>query len=83
MARRRSFVPECPTAASLEGRVVLSSIGDWFVSQYNHIKEDLHITKKHDPNAAAGIAQLWKDSAKLSKPHPAGSTAHHHHARAK
>ena len=82
MAKRRSFVPECPTTASLEGRVVLSSIGDWFTSQYNHVKEDLGITHKHNHDAAAGIGQLWKDSAKLSKPIPAG-TAHHHHAKAK
>jgi hypothetical protein len=79
MAKRRSYVPECPASASLEGRVVLSSIGDWFTSQYNHIKEDLGITHKHSANAAAGIEQLWKDSAKLSKPTPAAS---HHQAAA-
>jgi hypothetical protein len=68
MAKRRSFVPECPSTASLEGRVVLSSIGDWFTSQYNHIKEDLGITHKPSTNAAAGIEQLWKESPTLSKP---------------
>ena len=81
MARRRSFVPECPTSASLEGRVVLSSIGSWFTSQYDHIKQDLGITHKHNNNAAAGIQQLWNNSATLSKPIPAAS--HHHGAKVK
>ena len=83
MAKRRSFVPECPANVSLEGRVVLSSIGDWFTSQYNHIKEDLGITHKHGKNAAAGIEQLWKNSAQLSKPTPAASAHHPAHAKAK
>ena len=84
MAKRRSFVPECPaSSASLEGRVVLSSIGDWFTSQYNHVKQDLGITHKSSHNAAAGIEQLWKDSAKLSKPIPAASAHHPAHAKAK
>jgi len=77
MARRRSFVPECPTSSSLEGRVVLSSIGSWFTSQYNHVKQDLGITHKHNNDASAGIQQLWNDSATLSKP---THTAAHHHA---
>jgi len=78
MAKRRSFVPECPMDASLEGRVVLSSIGDWFTSQYNHIKEDLGITHKPSKNAAAGIENMWKNSATLSKPtHTTAAQQHH------
>ncbi len=79
MSRRRSFVPECTTISSLEGRVSLSvfgSIGNWFSSQYSHVKQDLGITHKHSTNAAAGIEQLWKQSPQLSKPHPAGSLVH-------
>ena len=76
MAKRRSFVPACPMNLTLEERLAPSSIGDWFTSQYNHIKQDLGITHKaNHHNAAAGIEQLWKDSATLSKPHPAAS--HH------
>jgi hypothetical protein len=81
MTKRRSFVPECPASASLEGRVVLSSIGDWFTSQYNHIKEDLGFTHKQNTNAAAGIQQLWNDSATLSK--PTHEAKPHHHAKVK
>jgi hypothetical protein len=81
MAKRRSFVPESPMNASLEGRVVLSTlgaIGDWFTSQYNNVKEDLGITQRPPQNAAAGIQQLWNDSAKLSKPvHEKVAPAHH------
>jgi hypothetical protein len=80
MARRRSFVPEGPTSTSLEGRVVLSSIGDWFSSEFNHLKEDLGFTHKASTNAAAGIENLWANSAKLSKP---THQAAHHPAKAK
>ena len=81
MAKRRSFVPENPSTVSLEGRVVLSSIGSWFTSQYNHVKEDLGITHKPNSNAAAGIEQLWKNSATLSKATHDYSV--HHHAKVK
>ena len=57
--------------AFLEVRVVPSTfgkLGDWFSSQYSHVKQDLGITHKHDNNAAAGIQELWNNSAKLSKP---------------
>lgn len=72
MAKRRSFVPESPTGASLEGRVVLSTfgeIGNWFSSQYHHVTDDLGIThsKKAD-NSSAGILKLWQTSDKASKP---------------
>ncbi len=87
MAKRRRFVPEGPINASLEIRIAptsLSSIGNWFTSQYNHVKQDLGITKKPPPNAAAGIEQLWKNSATLSRPthtHPAAPhPAASHHA---
>jgi hypothetical protein len=79
MARRRSFVPGSPADSSLEGRVVLSFFGDvgnWFSSQYSHVKQDLGITHKAKAPASAGIEQLWKDSAKLSKPIPASSFIH-------
>ncbi len=49
MAKRRRFVPEGPIDASLEERLAPStfgSIGDWFSSQYNHVKQDLGITHK-------------------------------------
>ena len=84
--KRRRFVPEGPINASLEIRIAPSSIGDWFTSQYNHIKEDLGITHKKSTNAAAGIEQLWKNSATLSKPtHPAAPhpAASHHPAKTK
>jgi hypothetical protein len=80
MSKRRSFVPECPTSASLEGRVVLSSIGSWFSSEFTHLKEDLGFTHKPSTNAAAGIENLWASSAKLSKP---THVAHANHAKAK
>lgn len=83
MAKRRSFVPECSTSASLEGRVVLSSIGSWFTSQYNHIRQDLGITHRPNHDAAAGIQQLWNNSEALSKPIPAASFHHHHAAKVK
>jgi hypothetical protein len=50
MARRHSFVPQSPSENALEGRVVLSSffgsVGDWFNSEYNNVKEDLGITHR-------------------------------------
>ncbi len=58
MAKRRSFVPECLISSSLEGRLVLSTfdtIGNWFSSQYSHVKQDLGITHKN-PNAASGAS---------------------------
>jgi hypothetical protein len=80
MTRRRSFVPECPVVSgSLEGRVSLSifgSIGNWFSSQYSHVKQDLGISHKPNTNAAAGIEQLWKQSAHLGKPQAASSFIH-------
>jgi len=85
MAKRRSFVPESPMNASLEGRVVLSTfgaIGDWFASQYSHVKQDLGISHKPNKNnAAAGILQLWNNSATLSK--PTHQVAAHHPAKVK
>jgi hypothetical protein len=80
MAKRRSFVPEGPAGSSLEGRVALSTfgqIGHWFSSQYGYVKQDLGITHKKNKDAAAGVQDLWNNSAKLSKPHPAATTAHH------
>ncbi len=79
MAKRRSFVPETPAAASLEGRVVLSTtsdIGHWFSSQYNHVKHALGITHKHPATASAGIQDMWNHSASLGKP---THHAHPHH----
>jgi hypothetical protein len=84
MAKRRSFIPENPMNASLEGRVVLSalgSIGDWFASQYSNVKQDLGISHRPSKNAAAGILSMWKDSAALSK--PTRTTPAHHPARVK
>jgi hypothetical protein len=50
MARRHSFVPQSPSENALEGRVVLSSffgsVGNWFNSEYNNVKEDLGITHR-------------------------------------
>lgn len=80
MAKRHSFVPENPAAASLEGRVVLSTfnqIGHWFSSQYSHVKHNLGIGPKHHGNAAAGIQDLWNNSDKLSKPTHHAVVAHH------
>jgi phosphoserine aminotransferase len=72
MAKRRSFVPECPDASLLEGRVVLSTFGDignWFSSQYHHVTDDLGIThSKKVKNAAAGIEKLQKASQVPAKP---------------
>ena len=76
MAKRRAFIPEGPLASSLEVRVVPStftSIGNWFSSQYHHVTDDLGISHKHAKVASQGIAQLWKDSAKATKP---AHTAH-------
>jgi hypothetical protein len=81
MAKRRSFVPEGPASASLEGRVVLSSIGSWFDSEFTHLKEDLGFSHKASTNAAAGIENLWANSATLSK--PTHDAPVHHHAKAK
>jgi hypothetical protein len=79
MVRRRSFVPEFSTDGTLEGRISLSvfgSIGNWFSSQYNHVKQDLGITHKKAATASSGIEQLWKESPQLSKPVPASSFIH-------
>ena len=77
MARRRSFVPECPSNASLEGRVVLSSIGDWLSSQYRHVKEDLGISHKPPKDAAAGIPEVvGRQQAPRHPGHPAPRRRH-------
>ncbi len=76
MAKRRPFVPENPTGVPLEARLAPSSLASWFDSEFTHIKEDLGIEKKPPYNPAAGIAQLWKESPTLSKPHPAAAHPH-------
>ena len=87
MAKRRSFIPEAPAAASLEGRVVLSTtstVGHWFNSQYNHVRQDLGIAHKHPATASAGIQDMWNHSASLSKPthHAHPHHVHPHHLAA-
>lgn len=85
MAKRRSFVPECLVSSSLEGRLVLSTfdtIGNWFSSQYSHVKQDLGITHKNPKVASEGILQLWNASAKAAKPAHAAHAASTPHVTA-
>jgi hypothetical protein len=79
MARRRSFVPEMAMDCRLEGRVVLSffgSIGDWFSSQYSHVKQDLGITHKAKAVESTGIVQINEANPQLNRPVPASSLIH-------
>jgi hypothetical protein len=78
MATRRSFVPENPACLSLETRLAPSSSG-WL----NHTLKDIgnfFTPQHHSANAAAGIEQLWKDSAKSLH---AAQVAQAHHAKVK
>jgi hypothetical protein len=78
MATRRSFVPENPARLSLEARLAPSGSG-WL----NHTLTDIgnfFTGHHHNTNAAAGIAQLWKDSAKATH---AAQVAQAHHAKVK
>jgi hypothetical protein len=78
MATRRSFVPENPSCLALETRLA-PSVGGWL----SHTFKDLgnRLTPHHqNTNAAAGIAQMWKDSAKADH---AAQVAHAHHAKVK
>ncbi len=62
MANRRTFVPENPACLSLETRLAPSGSG-WLnhtLNQIGHFFSAHH----HSNNAAAGIEQMWKDSAK-------------------
>ncbi len=89
MRNRRTFVPENPAGLSLEERLAPSSISGWFDHTYRQIRDKI-APHHHNQNAAAGIQQLWNNSAKLSQPHqdPAfhpGSAPHpgHHHHQVK
>jgi hypothetical protein len=75
MANRRSFVPENPTCLSLETRLAPSGSG-WLNHTLNDIGHFFSV-HHHNTNAAAGIEQLWKDSAKTTH------AAQAHHAKVK
>lgn len=79
MARRRAFIPQSPSSSSLEGRLAPSGL-DWFSHQLNSLGDRL-MPHHHNHNAAAGIEQMWKDSAKLSHPRPAGQVHQVHHGK--
>ena len=78
MATRRSFVPENPTLLSLETRLAPSG-SDWLSHAFKEIGNRL-TPHHHSTNAAAGIEQMWKDSAKAD--HAAAvAHAHAHHPK--
>jgi hypothetical protein len=78
MATRRTFVPENPACLSLETRLAPSSSG-WVNHTLNNIGHFFSV-HHHSSNAAAGIEQMWKDSAKA---YQAAKAAQAHHAKAK
>ena len=78
MAKRRAFIPTSLSASILETRLAPSGnffgqIGTFF----DKIGNQLGIKHHSSDNAAAGIAHLWSESNKLSKPN------HHHVAKVK
>jgi hypothetical protein len=78
MATRRTFVPENPACLSLETRLTPSSSG-WLNHTFNQIGHFFSV-HHHNTNAAAGIEQMWKDTAKADH---AAKVAQAHHAKAK
>jgi hypothetical protein len=78
MATRRSFVPENPACLGLEARLA-PSVGGWFNQTFKDIG-NLLTPHHHSTNAAAGIEQMWKDSAKATH---AAQVAQAHHAKLK
>ncbi len=86
MSRRRSFVPGQLTESSLETRVVLSTFGDignWFSSQYNHVKQDLGITHKakSHPVSTKTISPILQMIGHPGNPAPASSFLHVAHPK--
>jgi hypothetical protein len=78
MLTRRSFVPENPAGLGLEARLA-PSVGGWLSHEFKDLGNFLTPTH-HSTNAAAGIEQMWKDSAKAT--HTA-QVAQAHHAKVK
>ncbi len=74
MVRHGSFVPGNLSDRSLEGRMVLSffgSVGNWFTSEYNNVKQDLGIT--HKAHAKLTAAEVLQETALVKQAIPASS----------
>jgi hypothetical protein len=82
MATRRSFIPEKPACLGLETRLAPSG-GGWLNQTLKDLGNRL-TPHHHNTNAAAGIEQMWKDSAKAEHAAQVAQAAHaRHHAKVK